>query len=189
MNIYNRLEKTKWKRVWLDIPVYNDNVMDAMSSKELRCCPERFPELKQYEYVCWMDSKMKFTSWDNFKIMLDSMVSSDILVAATQHPLPYKTVWDEYETAINYEKYARQKEAYRTYIEELQKGANINMPQRICCGFRLMKMNDRRKELGEMWLQHIQKCGIEDQISWQFVHQFYENEIRIFPYQFCWSPI
>lgn len=40
------MEGTGWKRVWLDKPVHNDNVKDAMETKELRCCPERFAELQ-----------------------------------------------------------------------------------------------------------------------------------------------
>ncbi len=189
-SVFNRLNSTAWKRVWVDTPIYNDNVRDAMSSKELRCCPERFPELTEYEYVCWMDSKMKFTNDENFKKMLEALLSSDAIVAATHHPLPYKTVWDEYETAIQYEKYAREKDAYKAYIErQLQAGADPMKPQRICCGFRLMKMNERRKELGETWLSHIRQCGIEDQISWQFIHQLFETEVVVFPYQWCWSPI
>jgi hypothetical protein len=171
-----------WKRVWLDIPIHNDNIQDAMASKELRCCPERFPELAGYDYLCWIDSKMRISNVDNVMRMLDILVSSDMLVAATKHPLPYTTVWGEYEAAIQYPKYAQQKESYKQYIEEqIAKGADPNKPLRICSGFRLMKMNERRKILGETWLSHIQQCGIECQISWQFIHQLYEDAV-VFPY-------
>lgn len=189
-NIFNRLESTGWRRVWLDIPIYNDNNKDAMASKELRCCPERFTELQGYSYLCWIDSKIAFTSWDKFTVMLESLHTSTAVLAATAHPLPYKTVWDEYETAIQYEKYAKEKESYKRYIEEeLTGGASPDKPQRICCGFRLMKMSDKRRCLGETWLSHIHRCGIEDQISWQFVHQLFEEDIVIFPYQYCWKPL
>ncbi len=189
-SIFDRLGPTGWKRVWLDLPIHNDNVRDAMTSKELRCCPERYPPLRGYEYLCWMDSKMKCTNMEHVRTMLETLASSDKIVAATHHPLPYKTVWDEYETAIKYEKYAREKDSYKRYIEEqLQKGADLNRPQRICCGFRIMKMNGRRQLLGETWLDHIRQCGIEDQISWQFIHQMFEDEIALFPYQYCWSPL
>lgn len=188
--IFERLAHTGWKRVWVSTPIHGDNVKDALSSKELRCCPERFPELANYDYLCWLDSKMHFTSWAAFEEMWEALRSSEtLLVAATQHPTPYTSVWGEYEAAIKYEKYAREKDAYRRYIEDqLAKGMDVSKPQRICCGFRLMKMVPRRKELGETWLQHIHMCGIEDQITWQFVHQLYEEAIVIFPYQHCWRP-
>jgi hypothetical protein len=189
-DMYQRLAHTQWKRVWLNVPIHNDNVKDAMASKELRCCPERFAELQDYDFLCWMDSKMRVTEGAHFKEMLNHLMSTECCIAATHHPLPYKTVWDEYTTAIKYQKYASEKDSYKKYIEQqLEKGADPNKPQRICCGFRLMKMNARRKELGELWLSHIQECGIEDQISWQFVHQLFEEEIALFPYQHCWTPM
>ena len=161
-----------------------------METKELRCCPERFPELQSYDYLCWIDSKMVFTSWDMFEEMWKALQTSDRVVAATAHPTPYTDVWGEYHAAIRHAKYAREKESYHRYIEDqLAQGRDLHTPQRICCGFRLMKMTERRKELGETWLRHIRQCGIEDQISWQFVHQLYEDAIQIFPYRHCWAPL
>lgn len=187
--IYVYLDSTRWKRVWMDKPIHNDDLKDTMESKEIRCCPERFPQLRGYDYLCWMDTKISLTSEEALEAMWCTLRASRTLcVAATAHPCGYENVWGEYELAIQHERYAREKDTYKAYIEnQLSRGMDPSRPNRICAGFRLMKMNDRRKELGETWLSHIHQCGIEDQISWQFVHQLYEDAVVVFPHQYAWS--
>ena len=185
---YERLASTKWIRVWLDLPISDDNLVCSQQSKQLRCCPHEYAELRAYEYLCWIDSKLKFTDATAFQAMLADLETSDRVYAFTRHPLAYKTVWDEFNTAIQYDKYARQKEQYRSYIQSrLQTGYQETPPLRTCCGFHLSKRGSLAEEIGRLWLSEIQACGIEDQISFQFVHQRYDASISLFPYQHCWK--
>ena len=177
-----------WNPVWVNIPISDDNMICSEQTKHLRCCPWEYPELACYTYLCWVDSKLRITDVNKLLQMVDALTRSDAVWAFTSHPTAYTDVWGEYTAAIQYEKYARQKESYKSYIESrLLAGYNDRIPQRVSCGFSIRKMTPLAKEIGSFWLSEIRECGIEDQISFQFVHQKYDTNIVVFPYQFCWS--
>jgi hypothetical protein len=187
-NTYNQLLLSAWKLVWVDIPISDDNIVSAEQSKHIRCCPWEYDALKQYDYLCWIDSKLQFTNVNRLHEIIYELSKSPFVWAFTQHPSPYKDVWGEYHAAIRHEKYARQSERYRSYIiSRIDTGYDPNIPQRVCCGMSIRKNCPLAKEIGDFWYSEIQECGIEDQISFQFVHQKYNHAIRVYPYQYCWS--
>lgn len=184
---YAGLEHTSWKRVWVDLPILPDANEGARQSKHLRCCPQDYPELREYEYLVWMDSKLKVTDVTKLLEAVEDLRHSGAVWAFTRHPLPYTSVWDEYTQAIQYEKYAIDQDRYHAYIESrLKAGYREDVPQRVCCGFNIRKQGPKVDAIGRRWLLEIQECGIEDQISFQFVHQAHEEDILVLPYQVCW---
>jgi hypothetical protein len=189
-NTYNQLLSTKWKPIFIDIPISDDNVVCSEQSKHIRCCPWEYDVLEPYDYLCWIDSKLKFTNKARLHEIVSELSNSSFVWAFTQHPSPYRDVWGEYTAAIQHEKYARQADQYKKYIENrIGEGYDLKIPQRVCCGFSIRKKCPLAKEIGDFWFSEIQECGIEDQISFQFVHQKYNDVIRVFPYQYCWSYI
>jgi hypothetical protein len=185
---FESLGYTSWRRVWVNLPISPDANEGARQSKYLRCCPQDYPELRHYEYLVWMDSKLKVTDVGKLLEAAEDLRQSGAVWAFTRHPLPYTTVWDEYTQAIQYEKYAAEKDQYHAYIESrLKAGYKESIPQRVCCGFNIRKQGDKVEAIGRKWLAEILECGIEDQISFQFVHQDHEEEILVLPYQCCWS--
>lgn len=173
--------------MWIDIPVEEDDVRDCMNTKRLRCCPHDLEVLRDYEYLCWMDSKLMVTDMQKVYDMMNSLVGTKV-IALTRHPISHVDVWGEYNLAIQYPKYAVQKQQYEAYITiQLRNGFDSQKPLRHCCGFSVRKQCDMLNTIGETWYSHIQECGIEDQISWQFVAQQFEDSIQEFDYQYCWS--
>lgn len=189
---YDSLSGTGWTGVFVkDVPVSEDARVCAAQTKHLRCCPHDYPLLRPYAYLCWMDSKLKVTSREAFNEMVQGLADSPSVVwAFTRHPLPYTSVWDEYKEAVQHEKYAFETDRYRAYIESRLKAGYVeDLPQLVCCGFSIRKACPLVEEIGEFWHREIQECGIEDQISFQFVHQLYGSALLLFPYQHCWSNI
>jgi len=185
-NTYGRLEHSGWKRIWVDIPIENDNVLDAMNTKRLRCCPHKFDALRDYQYLCWVDSKLEITSTEKVYDMMNSLVGTKI-IALTRHPIPHTDVWGEYNLAIQYPKYASQKDRYAAYISKrIAEGFDAKKPLRHCSGFSVRKQCKQMEDIGDVWYSHILECGIECQISWQFVAQLYEDSIQDFEFQYCW---
>jgi Protein of unknown function (DUF616) len=185
---YDRLASTKWKRVFVPIPISEDNVVSAQQTKHLRCCPNAYPELKPYQYLCWIDSKLQFTDMAAFQAMFTDLKTTDHIYAFTHHPLAYTSVWDEYNLAMTYEKYARQQEQAKAYIQSrLAAGYSETKPLQVACGFHLSKRGPLAEEIGAFWYSEISVCGVEDQISFQFVHQKYEPYIVVFPTRCCWK--
>jgi len=189
--MYTRLEGTKWRRVFVDtILIHNDHVLDSFSPKELRACPHRFPVLDDYEYLCWFDTKLKVYE-EVVERCVDLLASSsDKVLVMTRHPYSdrYKTVWDEYHVAMTVEKYRAQQEQNKAFLERrLAAGASETIDVFYCGGFRLIKRCDKAKEINELWYKYILECGIEDQISFQFVQQNYTDSIHGLAYQESWK--
>jgi hypothetical protein len=186
--MFDLLKSTKWIPVWSDIPIYNDNIKDCMSTKELRACPHRFSQLDQYKYVCWFDSKLK-VDIDRINSIIKTMDAANKSIVLSKHPFQFDTVWGEYELAIKYDKYAAQKDAYKTYIQtKLDAGYSEKLEVHYCGGFSIRDLsNPHVLRYNEEWLSNIRGCGIEDQISLQFVHPIYKEIILPIEYKSCWN--
>ena len=187
--ICEKLKNTSWICIWMNIPIHNCEILDTMESKEIRCCSHRFSQLKDYEYLCWLDSKLQIYE-DKVDEIINKMDLNSKTFALTKHPCSndFHSVWDEYNLAIGVEKYGKQKEQYKKYIEkQLKLGFSEKINIHYCIGFFLIRTCDKSREIGEIWYKHIQECGIEDQISFQFIRQLYDNEIMELEYQETWK--
>jgi hypothetical protein len=172
------------------IPIYDDPIEDSFSSKELKACPHHFPILRNYMYLCWHDSKLNVFEDKIIKnmLLLDSM--NDKVFMATKHPYSdtHKSVWDEYNLCMDIEKYYMEINKYRDYINsKLATGYSENNEIFYCGGWKLIKQGQLAEVIGELWFKEIQTCGIEDQISLQFVVQKYGQYIYPLPYQETWK--
>lgn len=185
---YARVAETRWKVLWVDLPQSEDPVVCAAQTKHLRCCPHAYPILRPYAYLCWMDSKLKISSLDQLREMVAQLEASSAVWMFTHHPIAYADVWGEFREAMQHEKYARQREQAAAYIQSrLDAGYGLTPPNRVCSGFSVRKQGPLAAEIGEVWYADIQVCGIECQVSFQFVHQRYEDAILVVPYQTGWS--
>ena len=188
--IYAALESTRFIAIFVsNIPVENEAIKDCMNTKELRSCPHRFDVLKKYRYYCWFDSKLTVFE-DRVNSAIEEIENSSKLMAFTKHSYSdrFTSVWDEYNLAIQYARYSQQSDMYRAYIErQLANGFSETISIHYCCGFSIRKNCRKVHEMGENWLHHIRQCGIEDQISFQFVIQTYGNYILPLEYQATWK--
>ena len=191
IEIYNNLQNTLWIRIFLDsIPVHNCHVKDTMESKQLRCCPHKFEILNNYEYLCWFDSKLQVYENKIEELIIKLSNDNNKIIVLSKHPYSDKftSVWDEFNLSINYEKYKSEKDKYIKYIEEkLHDGFSEKINIHFCGGWNLKKMCKKTEEFGELWYKHICQCGIEDQISLQFVQQKYIDFIIPVEYQETWK--
>jgi hypothetical protein len=178
---------SKWIVVRMDIPIANNNIIDCMNTKELRTCPHKFKELKDYTYVCWLDSKLNVDE-EKIDTLIEQLDTSDKKIVLSKHTCQFETVWGEYEEAIKYEKYAAQKDMYKKYIEsKLTSGCSEKLPAHYCGGFTIRNLTDERVlKFNQEWYDNIQECGMEDQISLQFVHQNYTDIILPIEHKWCW---
>lgn len=187
--IYNSLENTGWKRVLLDNPIHDCDIKDSMESKLIRCCPYLFIQLKGYEYLCWFDTKLKVYE-NKIDGLVDILSKGDKCIVLTKHPYSSKfnTVWDEFNLAMESDKYRAQYQQYIDYIKkQIGSGFSEEINIHFCGGWNLRKMCKRVEEFGDMWYSHIQECGIEDQISLQFVQQKFIDYIIPLEYQETWK--
>ena len=89
---------------------------------------------------------------------------------------------------MEYDKYNQQRDKNIKYIQtQLNNGFSENINIHFCAGWTLKKMCKKTEEFGELWYSHIKECGIEDQISLQFIQQTYIEYIIPVEYQFTWK--
>ena len=71
---------------------------------------------------------------------------------------------------------------YLTYIiKQLKNGFSENKGIHCACPLLIRNMkHEKINEIGEIWYNHIRECGIQDQISFYFVRQMYQDYIYPF---------
>jgi len=189
-DIYQKLENTLWKRVFMsEIPIYNCDVKDNMSAKEIRVCPHRFDLLKNYTYLCWFDSKVQLYE-DKVLETVQSLENSGKIMAFTKHVYSdtFTSVWDEYNLAMVYDKYRTEQSRNVDYINnQLANGYSEHIDIHFCSTVSLKKKSDKLIEFNELWYQHIMECGIECQISLSFVQQKYIDSIHVLEPKSIWK--
>jgi len=181
---------TGWKFVLLDIPITNHPILDCMNCKEIRSCPHRFDELKDFDYVCWFDTKLKVDE-EKIETLIDELEKNNKSIVLSKHPYQFETVWGEYFEAIKYPRYVYESRKYHNYIEsKIKENGTDKLNVHYCGGFSIRKLKDKDGRVikyNEEWYQNILQCGIEDQISLQFVHQNYTDIILGIEYKACWD--
>ena len=57
-DIFNTLKLTKWIGIYIDIPTNDDLIESCMVGKHIKTSPHEYKELKDYDYLCFLDSKL-----------------------------------------------------------------------------------------------------------------------------------
>ena len=203
-DIHQHLVNTPWKVIHVDIPISTSdaiaidlqgatpvrieyNTEDCMNSKRLRACPHTLDALRPYEYVCWLDTSLRV---DDAKIeeLLDQLDASKKTIVLSKHPYQFETVWGEYEEAMKHSRYTIQGPMYKAYIEsKIAETGSDRLPVHYCGGFSVRKLQAPEVvQFNEEWYANILRCGIEDQISLQFVHQNYTAHVLTTEWKEYW---
>ena len=79
-------------------------------------------------------------------------------------------------------RYLLESEKYKNYIKNQVKNGLSEITEHHCaCGFLIRNMkHEKINEINNTWYQHIQECGIQDQISFFFVKQLFYDYIYPF---------
>lgn len=191
IKMFNQLKDTKWKSIFMDkIPIHNCHIKDAMETKEIRSCPHRFNILNKYEYLCWFDTKLAVYENKIDNLILELENNENKIIVLSKHPNSdkFNSVWDEFNLSMGTQKYYLQKEQYMNYInKQINNGFSEKINIHFCSGWSLKKKCKKMEEYNELLYSHIQECGIECQISLQFIQQKYIDNIIPVEYQYTWK--
>ena len=217
-DIFEKLANTKFIRIFVtDVPIYDDHVLDSMASKFIRCLPHKIDLLKKYKYWCWFDSKLQVFSESVDQMIYkrssgaflkrkngifseslaeenkvsteeNKQIKEEITIAFSLHESSHSSVWDEYNSCINVDKYNSEKDKYKKYIEDkILEGYSDNTENFCCSSFSIRKNIPIVHQFNELWYNEILECGIECQISLHFLMQTYASFIKILPNKYCWK--
>ena len=197
-SMVRRLSCTNWIPI-LDTysvpnPIRTENEA-CFAAKRVKAMPHLFPDLAQYDYTCYLDSKLGFVS-EAFVLQMivlymcdpDSDSGDGKALLLREHsctlgwtPKKKYSAWYEYELSQRQERYKREGERYERYIQsQLDKGMKKVTKTHCATGFLIRNMRHPRiQKLDKVWYKHIQKCGIECQIAFFFAKQAFENDIYV----------
>lgn len=177
LSMIDRLKGTKWIAIFDNKPTNDDIIESCLVGKHVKTCPHEYNEIKDYSYLCYLDSKLQHVS-EKFveDVITKYFIEHDYALILREHWFIRNSVWNEFNLSISGPRYKIEKEKYKNYIyKQISKGLNEH---HAACGFLIRNMkHDKIIELNTTWYQHIQECGIQDQISFFFVKQLFEGFI------------
>jgi len=154
-----------------------------MKAKELKVLPENFEELRNYSYTCFFDSKSKKIS-ENFieQKIVNYFINKNYGLLLRKHQFVSPSVWHELAESMLQERYRKYYFKYRDYIlNKLKNGYKENLPIHSTCNLLLRNMKHNKiKDINNSWYNNIKQCGIQDQISFFFVKQDFDDYIFTF---------
>ena len=162
-----------------------------MIGKYIKTCPHKFKELQEYDYLCYMDSKLSFVNAPLIEEYINTyLIEQNFAILIRQHWYIANSVWDEYNESMGQHRYRIESDKYTNYINnQINKGLKPITERHCACSLLIRNMkHEKTNEINDAWYQHIQECGIQDQISFFFVKQLFEPFIHIFdnPHVYYW---
>mgnify|MGYP003154778830 CR=1 FL=1 len=180
-----------WEPILVDIPPINtsdvveNEIHYTTLCKQYRVFPQKYIQ-KKYDYIVIFDNKFNVNVSGTFKT-----IYKPLLKAISLHPhifiKPGQGIKKEFKKCIKYQqRYKRQESQYKKYIEEQKKlGLSINHNKHYQVGYIIYNMNHSKiNKIQNTWMKHINKCGINDQISFNFIAQIYDEYIEEFIYNY-----
>jgi hypothetical protein len=178
------LKYTNWIVIFDDKPTNDDLIESCMTGKHIKTMPHEYSELKDYDYLCYLDTKVDKVNEEFVEqIIIKQFIEQNYCLLLRVHPFIRGNVWMEYIESMKQKRYEIESEQYKQYIKtQIDNGLEDTVQQHCACGFLIRNMKHAKMiELNSTWYKHIQECGIQDQISFFFVKQLF-NEC-IYPFK------
>jgi len=155
----------------------------CMMGKYVKTQPHLYKELKQYDYLCFLDSKLEKVRETFVEELIERFfIQGGYALLLRHHWFLGNNVWEEFHESMWQQRYLVEYDQYVKYIEkQLSSGLSETTGYHCACGFLVRNMKHPViHELNETWYQHIEECGIQDQISFFFVKQLFDCYIHAF---------
>jgi hypothetical protein len=186
-NTFERLKNTKWISIFINDPTTDDLIESCMKAKLLKSMPESYHALLKYKYLCFFDTKIVLNDTIVENILNTTFADNIVSMVLRKHPAPNNSVHYELYESLFQHRYKTQEEQYRKYIDgQISNGLSPDIDTdefHLACGFIIRDMtHPKTLEINKTWYEHIQLCGIQDQISFFFVKQLFKAYIKSCPW-------
>jgi hypothetical protein len=181
--ILERLKETKWIGIFDNKPITDNLIESCMIGKHLKTMPHKYVELIPYDYLCFLDNKVEqINEIVVEEFIVKYFIDNNYALLLREHIWIKHSVMNEYNESMFQERYRIESNNYQKYIQtQLKNGLSENVEKHCMCGFLIRNMrHEKNNELSTTWYQHIQDCGIQDQISFFFVKQLFSDIIYPF---------
>jgi hypothetical protein len=181
-----------WKDIYMNAPITSDATFCAQQAKVPKAMPHIFPELMQYDYLLYVDDKLKLNlnylnQINKIEETIEAMEVMNIPIGMRLHPHSpkidgkYNVLFEMIECMYQW-RYRREWERTVKFVNsQVKLGKTLETKKYFATGLilRNMKHPDMQK-INETWYDYIQQCGPQCQISFHFVAQEFKN-LKILP--------
>jgi hypothetical protein len=181
-NMLEKIKDTKWIGIYDDKPTNDDIIEGNMVGKRIKTMPHEFTELNKYDYLCYLDSKLQKVDESFVEQFIHTFFIEQNYALLLREHWHIFGLQHEFNESMRHERYRLEKDKYIKYIQnQLNNGLSDHTPHHCACGFMIRNMRHPKiVELNTTWYNHIQECGIQDQISFFFVKQLFPDCIYSF---------
>ena len=183
ITILEYLKDTNWIGIYDNKPTKDDLIESCMVGKHIKTMPHEYTDLKEYDYLCFLDSKLEKVNEEFVENFITRyFIEKNFALLLRKHWWINDNVWNEYNASMDQHRYILESEKYKKYISNQVKNGLSEITENHCaCGFLIRNMkHEKIIEINNTWYQHIQECGIQDQISFFFVKQIFNDCIYPF---------
>ena len=180
---FELLKDTKWIVIFDDKPSSDDLIESCMVGKHIKSSPDKYKELKDYSYLCYLDTKLGKVNENFVEDYINKFfIEQNYALLLREYWFVHNNVWNEFNESMYQERYRLESDKYRNYInKQISNGLSEITEHHCACGFLIRNMkHEKINEINDTWYQHIQECGIQDQISFFFAKQFFDGYIYPF---------
>lgn len=185
MNNFNRAKSANWTPIFVDIEIKHDMIESSFQSKIFKSCPHTLDILDKHKYSCYFDSKHN-VDVEKIEELVDILENSDYSIILPKHPSKFTCIWEEFDLAMQFDKYRAEKDKSMAYIENQLTALSDKVEYHLTTQFIIRKHTEKTRELNELWYKHIQECGIMCQLSFFFIQQLYSDIVYPIEYQQCY---
>ena len=172
--LFELLKDTPWIPKFIKEKTGDDYVSSTMDSKRLKVNPFLCEDLSNYDFTCFRDTKIHAISLSK---ILNIINDDSYAMALIEHWFVKPEVMAEYHESMLQPRYKSQEDQILSYIHKMEsEGLSLKTSYHLACGFIIRNMKHKDvKKIGETWQEHINECGIQDQISMFFVKQLFDK--------------
>ncbi|MDE2423260.1 MAG: hypothetical protein KGN31_03495 [Betaproteobacteria bacterium] len=165
-----------WIPVFLPIELSKNKVFCSSAAKIAKSLPHFFSFLKDYDYLLYVDDKINF---DLSKTLFTLAKNIDFTFLVRSHPSLKNNILNELGEAMLQKRYFVQLNQITNYIDEKIREGYLLTPKNLFWTSAILRNNrdDRVFIINEDWYQNILICGINCQISFDFIAQKYKSII------------
>jgi len=184
LSIIEQIKNTNWIGIYENKSSNDDLVESAMISKHIKAKPHEYNELKDYDYLCYLDSKLEKLNEEFIEDFINKyFIKKKYALLLRNHIFLPSNVWYEFNMSMTHERYRLEKDKYLNYIKNQVVNNGLSEITEYHCQTGLLIRNmkhDKIIDINNTWYKHIQECGIECQISFFFVKQLFKDYIYPF---------
>jgi hypothetical protein len=182
-SIIETLKGTGWIGVWDNVQTTDDIIEAPLASGQVRIKPSEYKKLQDYDYTCFLDSKLQEVSESFVEDFINKyFIEQNYALLIREHWCISGNVWEEAYVSMGQSRYRLQWQAFSDYINsQINNGLSATTENHCATGFLIKNMkHEKSKDLETIWWKHLNQCGPQGQITFFFVKQLFEGYIYSF---------